>query len=360
MNLKIDSKMRVFFYALLILLLKETKSKIEKDVSLVEAIGAPLYRANKTRNFGPDFWDPFNATSKRINNTNATYWGTPPYYYNGTHYWNGEKTLPCVNYTNGSNGTNCSFIYGDWYLKGYYNESNIKCQVPLMQSYGFEGYPMANYTTQINMCPGIEYTCCTEQDFLSAFHTWEDDGVKLKLIHKLNYINNTYSEFMDSLSNAISLVGLIGGNISTTNNCKVLANSILEFRVGEIQNFLQGTIRDFFGWYSANFQSIYCTLCDGKLHKFFDLTRQRIIYSHGHCKNIVVASLQFLLYFHIHFVKITNLIVDFMGSCDARGRFLGDFLLFFVLILNCSDKTLTFDALENVLEPNWAFRISWF
>ena len=62
-------------------------------------------------------------------------------------------------------------------------------------------------------------------------------------------------------------------------------------------------------------------VCDAKQHPFFDLVRQKVIFSHKQCKHTAEKSLPFLLYFHVHFAKLTNLVVDYVSSCDAAGRY---------------------------------------
>lgn len=264
--------------------------------------------------------DIYNSSAHLVNDTKNPLWNSPPYFYNGTTYFDGERTWPCVRLNNGSNGTNCSQFYGGAVFKGYYNPKTIKCQGALLQSYGFTGYIMAN-ETKFDMCPNIEFSCCSPTDMFQAYQTYAHDGIQHNLINRVNYFNNSYTEYMNALNDADSLIAIIGNKVKVTNNCKVLANAIEPFLIGEVTGFMVTVIRDYFHYHSKNFESFYCTLCDGELHPFFDLTRQKIVYSHRHCKDVVENTLPFLLYFHNHFVKFNNLIVDFMASCDMHGEY---------------------------------------
>lgn len=264
--------------------------------------------------------DPFNATAHRINDTTAPYWNVAPYYYNGTHYHLEGKIYPCVNFTNGSIGTNCSWIYGDLFLRGYYRPETPRCQPSLMQSYGFSGILIANSTRSM-MCPGIEDSCCTHHDYFNAFRSWESSGIHSDLIARVNFLNNTYTEYLFALTSAYTMITNIGAKIPITNNCKVLANSIASFRVPDVASFLNGLVRQYFGYLSKNFEAFYCTMCNANNHPYFDLTRQRIIYSHKQCRDWTRNTLPFLLYFHLHITKINNLIIDFVSSCDATGHY---------------------------------------
>lgn len=265
--------------------------------------------------------DPFNVTAHRVNDSNASYWMTPPYYYNGTHYMDGNQTFPCVRFTNGSNGTNCSRIYGDLYLRGYYDVNTTRCQSVLMQSYGFSGIPIASTKDTNALCPLVKSSCCTTNDFFAAYRTWQNDGSRGALIEKVNFLNNTYSEFLGALINAQALITNIAAKIPITNNCKVLANTISQFQINDVASYLNSIVRGFFGYLSKNFESFTCAMCDSNNHQFFDLTRQRIVVSHQQCRNFAAQALPFLLYFHVHVVKVTNLVVDFVGSCDAHGSY---------------------------------------
>lgn len=266
--------------------------------------------------------DPFNATAHRINNTNASYWNAPPFYYNGTNYTGPDGNIyPCVNFTNGSNGTNCSWIYGDLYLRGYYARNTKRCQPTLMQSYGLEGFMIANRTYASGLCPTVKESCCSRQDYFNAFVSWEEGGVHGGVVDRVNFLNNTYNEYLTALSAAYNLIGNIGTRIQVNNNCKVLANAIKEFELNEVLGLLQAAVRQTYGYLSKNFESFYCGICDADNHPFFDLPRQRVVYSHKFTREWLRQTLPFLLYFHVHLAPLNNLIVDFVSSCDAYGNF---------------------------------------
>lgn len=284
------------------------------------------YYNKTTKKFTYDYGDQepridiFNQTVHRVNDSNASYFMSAPQFYNGTHYFDGKMVFPCVQFRNGSNGTNCSKIYGDLRMRGYYEPTTIRCQSVLMQSYGFEGIPISN-KTKSGLCPHIVDSCCTHQDFFNAFRSWEHDGVHSNLIERVNFLNNTYNEYLSALISAHSFISNIGPKIPVTNNCKVLSNTIMAYNMADVASYLMSMVRQYFAYLSKNFESFYCTMCDADSHAFFDLTRQHVVFGHKQCRTWAKSTLPFLLYFHVHMVKINNLIVDFMSSCDVSGAY---------------------------------------
>lgn len=265
-------------------------------------------------------WDPFNATVHRINDTNAPYWKTPPYYYDGESIFDGEETKECLYWQNTSNGTNCSFVYGGPYFQSVYSESTPKCHTSLMQSYGLSGFPVSESQPN-SLCPRIINSCCSRKDFLEAYQTWTKDGLENEIDNKLSFYTNTYLEFLNSLQKASDTAIMIGQKINGTNNCKVLANSISQFDVINANGQLFGLVRRTFKYFESSYKSFFCAICDGDNHKYFDLSRQRVNFSYIHCRDVVENTLPFLMYFHMYYTRLSNLLVDFTSYCDGEGVF---------------------------------------
>ena len=265
-------------------------------------------------------WDPFNATVHRVNDTYAPYWQTPPYYYNGTHMFDGLVTLNCTQYRNGSNGTNCSFIYGGPYFRSFYNDRTPKCLPSVLKSYGLSGKPSSE-PMEISICPNIKNSCCNPEDLFDAFKSWQNDGGQTNLENRFNFYINSYYEFLQTIGKASKLVGTISTRIKNLNNCQLLANTIKEFKIDDVGTGALDLIKNSFGFFNKTFQSFYCNICDAKSHQYFDLTRQNVRFSKYHCRDVITNTLPFLVYFHRHYTKLVNLIVDFTTNCDGEGQF---------------------------------------
>lgn len=324
MNLKIRYMEKISFLLLLALLAGQMQAIKPKTKARKLARYDAGTNVASVRNFTQHFLQSnphhFNATAWRVNDTKASYWKKAPHFYNGTHFWNGTDTIYCAPIGNGTNGTNCTEIYGDDYFKNYFDEDVPNCQVPLMQSYGFSGRNVSN-ETEVPMCKNIKHSCCNYEDQLWMHRNWNDDGVEDNLNERMEYFNNTYKEFVEALGAASSTAAGVSTKLHTTNNCKVLANTIAQFDTLDVFYNLGQLSKNVFEYHSDNFESFYCTLCDAENHQFFDLTHQRVIYNYQHCKDIAEHTLPFLLYFHVHLVKIVNLLVDFVASCDSEGNY---------------------------------------
>lgn len=264
--------------------------------------------------------DLHNDTAHLVNATNSSIWMKAPYFYNGTAIWDNHQTVQCVPLTNGSNGTNCSSIYGGELFSGWHDPGIPNCQAPLLESYGFSGMNVS-HKEKVPFCQHIVNSCCDHDDQIWMYRSWSKDGVATNMYNRLEYFNNSYVEFINAVAQGAQVATKIGSRISATNNCKVLSNSIKQFQVSDVNFYLENIAKAYFGYHGSNFKSFYCTLCDADSHKYFDLTQQKIHYHYRHCKDIAANSLPFLLYFHVHFVKLVNLVVDFVASCDSEGAY---------------------------------------
>lgn len=269
--------------------------------------------------------DPHNATAMRMVDIQADYWNKAPHFYNGTHYADPQGVVyPCEKFTNGSIGTNCTQIYSDLYQRGYYDAKKPRCRPSLMQSYGLSG-PMMDTKQTSPLCPNVKNSCCTKEDFFNAFKTWSDEGLGKNLLQQVDFLRNTYLEYLAAIQQASFTINSIGARIPASetkkNSCKLMAETINSFKIGVVKPALDTFTTQAYAHMTKHYQSFYCALCDAKNHPYFDLQRQRVVFSHRHTRMWLRQTLQFLLYFHVHIVPVNNLIVRFLSSCSVTGEF---------------------------------------
>lgn len=70
------------------------------------------------------------------------------------------------------------------------------------------------------------------------------------------------------------------------------------------------------------YKGLFCNLCDASKAEFFDTTAKKIYVSEKFCRDIVQNSVHNLLFFRAQLLKLTNLILVFMSSCNFQGRYL--------------------------------------
>ena len=162
---------------------------------------------------------------------------------------------------------------------------------------------------------------------------------------------------MNSLIKVFPLAQMIQKKLEKkkVSNCKVLARKILHFQIKDIAPKLKEAVRTMHEFFFDSYKGMYCMLCDGFTHQYFNLKRKRIIFSERFCRDITANSLHVMLYFHIHFTKFLNLVGTFLSTCDNRGRFNDKAALSPVYIFHSSAKAR--EEIEQCKtfrnDPNW-------
>jgi len=231
-----------------------------------------------------------------------------------------------------------------------------ECNQDILISYGLDGnrYPVK---ADLDMCPTVEKSCCTMADQLTIYSNWAH-GKEAENLHKrFKYHYNVYAHLMNSLIKVFPLAQMIQKKLEKkkVSNCKVLARKILHFQIKDIAPKLKEAVRTMHEFFFDSYKGMYCMLCDGFTHQYFNLKRKRIIFSERFCRDITANSLHVMLYFHIHFTKFLNLVGTFLSTCDNRGRFNDKAALSPVYIFHSSAKAR--EEIEQCKtfrnDPNW-------
>lgn len=62
-------------------------------------------------------------------------------------------------------------------------------------------------------------------------------------------------------------------------------------------------------------------VCDSQVHKFVDVTNNKLYISDGYCRESIINVLKPMLYLHDLLHKYANLVSKFLISCDFKGKF---------------------------------------
>jgi hypothetical protein len=232
----------------------------------------------------------------------------------------------------------------------------LECNQDLLISYGLDGnrYPVK---ADLDMCPTVEKSCCTMADQLTIYSNWAHGKEEENLHKRFKYHYNVYAHLMNSLIKVFPVAQMIQKKLETkkVSNCKVLARKILHFQIKDIAPKLKEAVRTMHEFFFDSYKGMYCMLCDGATHQYFNLKRKRIIFSERFCRDITANSLHVMLYFHIHFTKFLNLVGTFLSTCDNRGRFNDKAALSPVYIFHTSAKAR--EEIEQCKtfrnDPNW-------
>ena len=199
---------------------------------------------------------------------------------------------------------------------------HMKCDQDIMVSYGMEGNLIPT-KMELDMCPTVEMSCCKTSDQLTIYSNWAHGKEEKNLQDRFKYQYNVYSHLLDSLVKVYPIATMIQDKLKVkkVSNCKILARKILAFEVKDMASKLKEAIRGMHEFFFDSYKGMYCVLCAGDTHSFFNLKEKKIIFSERFCRDIVSNTLHPLLYLHIHFTKLLNLVGTFLSSCDNRGRF---------------------------------------
>jgi hypothetical protein len=231
-----------------------------------------------------------------------------------------------------------------------------ECNQDLLISYGLDGhrYPVKS---DLDMCPTVEKSCCKVSDQLTIYSNWAHGKEEENLHKRFKYHYKVYAHLMNSLIKVFPVAKMIQGKLKNKNvsNCKVLARKILHFEIKEIAPKLKEAVRTMHEFFFDSYKGMYCMLCDGFTHEYFNLKRRTITFSERFCRDITANTLHVMLYFHLHFTKFLNLVGTFLSTCDNRGRFNDKAALSPVYIFHTSAKAR--NEIEKCKtfrnDPNW-------
>ena len=231
-----------------------------------------------------------------------------------------------------------------------------ECNQDLLISYGLDGhrYPVKG---DLDMCPTVEKTCCKISDQMTIYSNWAHGKEEENLHKRFKYHYKVYAHMMNSLIKVFPIAKMVQGKLKNKNvsNCKVLARKILHFEIKEIAPKLKEAIRTMHEFFFDSYKGMYCMLCDGFTHQYFNMKRRKITFSERFCRDITANTLHVMLYFHLHFTKFLNLVGTFLSTCDNRGRFNDKAALSPVYIFHTSAKAR--EEVEKCKtfrnDPNW-------
>jgi len=130
-------------------------------------------------------------------------------------------------------------------------------------------------------------------------------------------------------------------------NCKLLAERDLNYEISQIREQVLQNLKKYQDFFETTYKGFYCTICNFDNHKYFDMASQTIFFSEQFCRNIAENTLPTLLLFHVDIVKLANLVLQLVTSCDFIGTYNLDAVL---------PSSLTFSVVNDNLQNLQACR----
>lgn len=220
----------------------------------------------------------------------------------------------------------------------------LQCKHRVLQYYGFEGWtiakepPLEEQDGGRRFCEGMEYTCCSRDDFLKSKMMWADNSVKIKgyltkifrIIQKIVMMQSTFIELAQQKA---------GGD---NEYCKRIQSTFFNAPVpfDEIYSYLKTSFQ------SMAFvqKGFYCTLCDVKNHKFMmieqDFARLMIAMSEKSCNDLVHYFKEFIMY-KVYYLDPFILNANFLFNCvedTDKYQYKFDYQATYQEIKHCIEK----------------------
>lgn len=194
----------------------------------------------------------------------------------------------------------------------------LQCKHRVLQYYGFEGWTIAKEPPSeeqdggMRFCEGMEYTCCSRDDFLKSKRMWADNSVKIK-----GYLTKIFRIIQKIVMMQSSFIE-IAQTVSTRDNeyCKKIDSTFFNAPVpfDEIYSYLKTAFQ------SMAFvqKGFYCTLCNVENHKYMmleqDFSRLMIAMSEKSCNDLVHYFKEFIMY-KVYYLDPFILNANFMFNC---------------------------------------------
>jgi hypothetical protein len=197
------------------------------------------------------------------------------------------------------------------------------CHIGLVKAYGMKGRS-APSTEKMQVCPGVESSCCMPEDQLVIIENVEKDRKNLqrRLDKQLQVITDMLAQ-MKTLSQIGSRMKSRLAKKRLT-NCKVLLARFSAFNIDEIAEEVNRTLKELHEFLKTSYKGFFCTICDGTKHIYFHSKYKTEVMSHEFCRQFMANGIKVLRYLHGHLTKYANFAAHFAGFCDITGKFLDE------------------------------------
>lgn len=197
----------------------------------------------------------------------------------------------------------------------------LSCNKDVIKSLGMKGLDKPR-EMELEMCPTVTMSCCELKDQLIIHDNWNNND-KPKLQSNLQAQYTIYDSLL------LELVEIELGSKALLeklknapeSNCKVMAERIVEMNFSEQAKKLKPQIKSFHEFLITLHKGFLCATCDANNQKFINTSKNEIILSKSTCRDIVSKSFTFMIYFHVHLIKILNLAALYVTTCDPNGNF---------------------------------------
>lgn len=194
------------------------------------------------------------------------------------------------------------------------------CNQMFMESFDVLG--QTNLTLDRNyLCPGVSSNCCSYQSQLEIYKKWIVSGEK----HKIKSFYSEFPKVFDRIYAAFEQIESIAEKVIDAtllvagSNCNRLASVIFQNRPSLLREKVVDAARTATNFLFKAREGLYCSICDGDNHRFYNNTDFTFTESFKFCAKTVENTLPYYIFKYDYFVKISRLIGQFLTTCSLRG-----------------------------------------
>lgn len=197
------------------------------------------------------------------------------------------------------------------------------CSNDLLDFYGLSGdeepTPYSKIVTDMkeNLCPNIESSCCTLDDFYAAKTMWEEYVVSLKGF--TTKLFNIYQKIASIQKTVSTLYENVGETQRQQAYCKDVDQTFFDSQVTYDQMYyFLGNALETFTFLQKGF---YCAICDEKTHRYFTSTptSKVVTMDSKFCSNLIFFFKEYVAYktFYMDPLVIN---LSFLLNCLNKSR----------------------------------------
>ncbi len=198
--------------------------------------------------------------------------------------------------------------------------SEFPCNTDLMNMYGLKTTEAEN--KENIMCPMVSKNCCSREHQIYLYNTWAKG-------HERAQILTTYKSYMsifDEIFSKFSKINTLAETFLLSENnpvkiCHKFAKGIVGTNIETMKPLFLAAIKKSFKFLYESHRGFYCTLCDAKQHSYYRHKRHLIKMSYGFCKKLLSNSMNYLLFYHKDFMKISRIFSEYVASCGEGVYF---------------------------------------
>lgn len=231
-------------------------------------------------------------------------------------------------------------------------DPGLKCHEALAESYGFISTGYAKNTTLMT-CPDSNSTCC------------QYESQKVMIIQMMIDARNIALRFQNQdkiIFDLLSEVQLDMRYIERfkkrqaemrMSSCKAIATKLSFHDIDHIKEELLRHRETQLEFIQRAHKGVYCAVCSPGSQRNMLMNKMVMKVSTRFCRNLVVNTIQPLMFFHHELKRFLNLLLKFMSNCDEHGSYTPDPLPEELLLEYSSNEKVVRNCWDNRNDPEW-------